>query len=262
MSASNPIFTAQSQVIYTFSTLNTTSAQLASNATFTGTIEPIPNQQNLSVLMVSDQPMTVTIQQFIDAGGTQSAGNIVYSTSAGVPVNRAWLINGNYMNITAKNTGASTTTTFSLNVAFSPLPLAVSPAGNQAVDVIEGPAASVYGPSQVFVSASSGNQANASAVATIPAVTGRTNYLTGLDITATGATAGSVVLATITGVLGGTRTMVFAAPTGALLTASPLVLSFPGPLQASAANTAIVVTLPALGAGNTNAAVNAQGFYQ
>jgi hypothetical protein len=35
----------------------------------------------------------------------------------------------------------------------------------------------------------------------------------------------------------------------------------PIPVPATAVNTAIVVTVPSLGAGNTNAAVTAFGFY-
>jgi hypothetical protein len=122
--------------------------------------------------------------------------------------------------------------------------------------------AAPYASTQTFVSASSGNQADADAVATLPAVADKTNYLTGLDITAAGATAASVVSPTISGILGGTRTMTFAVPAGADLAAPPLVLAFDPPLQAAAADTAITVTLPALGAGNLNATVNAQGFYQ
>ena len=55
------------------------------------------------------------------------------------------------------------------------------------------------------VAASSGDVANASAVATLAAPgAGLTNYVTGFTITFSGATAASVVLATLTGLLGGT----------------------------------------------------------
>jgi hypothetical protein len=112
------------------------------------------------------------------------------------------------------------------------------------------------------VAASSGNVAAAVATATLPAVSAnRTNYLTGFDVTAGGATAGAIVNLTITGLLGGTRTYAYAAPTGAAVGANPLVVLFDPPLPASAANTAIVVSMPSLGAGNTNACVNAQGFH-
>jgi len=110
------------------------------------------------------------------------------------------------------------------------------------------------------VHASSGNQANAPAIATLPAVSGKTNYLTGIDFTGGGAAAGGLVTATIVGLLGGTRTYTFTVPTGVTLGAQPLLLPFNPPLTASASNIAIVVTLPALGAGSTNASSNAQGY--
>ena len=107
---------------------------------------------------------------------------------------------------------------------------------------------------------SSGNVANVNAVATLAAVAGKANYLSTVRMTAAGATAGSVVVATITGVLGGPLSYVFSTPAGATVGASPLVLNFDPPLQSTGPNTAIVCTLPALGAGNTNAVVSISGF--
>jgi hypothetical protein len=114
-----------------------------------------------------------------------------------------------------------------------------------------------YGPVTTY---SSGNVANATASATIPAVAARTCYISGFEVTGAGATVGGVVSLTITGLLGGTATYSVTAPTGATVGLTPLVIEFNPPLPASAANTAIVVSLPALGAGNTNAAVVAHGF--
>jgi hypothetical protein len=110
------------------------------------------------------------------------------------------------------------------------------------------------------ITAASGNVANASAVATLAGVAAKTTYLTGFEITAAGATAAAVVSVTVTGLAGGTATYTFAAPAGATLIAQPLLIEFVPPLQSSAVNTAIVVTLPALGLGNTNATVNAHGY--
>jgi hypothetical protein len=108
---------------------------------------------------------------------------------------------------------------------------------------------------------SSGNVANASAVATLAAQgTDLVNYITGFEVTASGATAGLPVLVTVTGVKGGTLTYIFVFPAGALVAAQPLLIEFPQPLAASAANVAIVVTCPAGGAGNTNASVSAHGY--
>jgi hypothetical protein len=119
-----------------------------------------------------------------------------------------------------------------------------------------------YNSAQTFVSASSGNVAASTATATCPAVAGKTNYVTGFDITSSGATAASVVSPTLTGVLGGTRTYTLAVVAGATLQNQTLSFSFPAPLQASAVNTAISISVPSLGTGNTNATANIECFYQ
>lgn len=118
----------------------------------------------------------------------------------------------------------------------------------------------VYPAGATALSASSGNVANASAAATLAGAASKTTYITGFAVTAGGATAAALVDVTVTGLIGGTATFTFAAPAGATLGATPLVVTFPRPVPASAANTGIVVTLPALGAGNTKATANAFGF--
>lgn len=109
-------------------------------------------------------------------------------------------------------------------------------------------------------SASSGNVANANAVATLSAGAGVTTYISGFSATAAGSTAALVVTLTVAGLLGGTASYTFTFPAGATVAATPLIVTFPTALPASAVNTAIVVTLPAGGAGNTNASVHAFGF--
>ena len=105
----------------------------------------------------------------------------------------------------------------------------------------------------------SGNQANANAVATLPGVANRITYISGFQCTASGATTGLPVNATVTD---GTWTFTysFVFPAGVLVSATPLVVQFNPPFPASAQNTPITVTLPASGAGGTNAACNAQGY--
>ena len=110
--------------------------------------------------------------------------------------------------------------------------------------------------------ASSGNVANAVASAALPAVAGKTNYLTGVMMTSGGATAAAVVTCTITGLLGGTVTFIYGAPLGVGLLAQPLAMPFPYPLPASAPNVAVTASCPALGLGNTNAAISVLGFAQ
>jgi hypothetical protein len=106
----------------------------------------------------------------------------------------------------------------------------------------------------------SGNVANASAVATLPAVSAKTNYLAGFQITGAGATAGSVIAVTVAGLLGGSRVYNLVIPAGVTTSIVPLLVTFYPPLPASATNTAITVTAVAFGAGNTNAAAVANGF--
>lgn len=110
------------------------------------------------------------------------------------------------------------------------------------------------------ITAASGNQTNANAVATLAGATGKTTYITGFQCTASGATTALPVNVTVTGVITGTMTYTFTFPAGVLIAATPLLVTFPTPVPASAANTAIVVTLPASGLGGTNAACNAQGY--
>lgn len=97
--------------------------------------------------------------------------------------------------------------------------------------------------------------------ATLAGTSGKTTYITGFDVTGSGATLGSMVVVTVTG-LTNTLSYIYAVIAGALLGDAPLSIRFNPPIAASASNTAIVVTVPSLGTGNTNAAVVATGFQQ
>lgn len=111
------------------------------------------------------------------------------------------------------------------------------------------------------VQAASGNVAAAVAAATLAA--GGANvmtYISGFEVTGAGATAALVVTVTVTGTLGGTLSYTYTATAGVTLANNPLIVEFNPPLQASALNTAIVVSCPSLGAGNTNNTVVVHGF--
>lgn len=110
------------------------------------------------------------------------------------------------------------------------------------------------------ITAASGNVANATAAATLAGAASKTTYITGFEITAAGATVGAAVTATVTGTISGTLSYTFTAPAGSVLNATPLLVAFPIAIPASATNTAIVVSLPALGAGNVNATTVAHGY--
>ncbi len=117
---------------------------------------------------------------------------------------------------------------------------------------------SAIGP--VVGSASGAAQSNAAALA---ATAGKTNWLEGFDVTGGGATAAAVIEVSITGLAGGTlkyELNVLAGVTGPVNAQGGLFVRFPQPLPASGQNTAITVTVPSFGAGNTNAAVVAYGF--
>jgi hypothetical protein len=102
------------------------------------------------------------------------------------------------------------------------------------------------------VNATSGNVA---AVATTLPVCGQDELRHRLRDHRGGATAAALVVATLAGLLGGTATYIFGA-VRARTCRNHRYRHVPKPLPASAVNTAITLTLPSLGAGNTNAAVN------
>ena len=116
------------------------------------------------------------------------------------------------------------------------------------------------GAAATVVTSSSGNVAAATATSTLAGAASKTTYLSGFAVTGAGATAGSVVNGTVTGLLGGTMTFAVPVATGATVGNLPIFLDFNPPLPASAVNTAIVVSVPSLGAGNTNSAVSAWGY--
>lgn len=108
--------------------------------------------------------------------------------------------------------------------------------------------------------ASSGNVAAATATATLAAAAGKFTYITGFEVTGSGATAGLPVTVTVTGLPGGTASYTYTAAAGVLVANQPLVVTFSPAMPSSAVNTAIVVSCPTLGAGATNNTVVATGY--
>lgn len=100
------------------------------------------------------------------------------------------------------------------------------------------------------------------ATATLPAVAGKLLFILGFNISGLGATVGLGVAPTVTGIISGTQTYAYAGVTGATLPNNTLAVSFGAQgIPASGANTAIVVSCPSLGAGNTANSVNVWGYY-
>ncbi len=112
-----------------------------------------------------------------------------------------------------------------------------------------------------FVGVTSGNVAAATATATIaaPTTAGQSNYLCGFNVRSLGATSSTSVALTITGIVGGTLTYQYLTVAGAT-TANQAFGNEYVPCFQGTPDTAIVVSLPSLGTGNTNAMVNAWGY--
>ena len=108
--------------------------------------------------------------------------------------------------------------------------------------------------------ATSGNVSAATATATLAAVANMTWYITGFSVTVGGATALTAVDGTITGLKGGTMAFPVFFPTGATLPGTDKTVTLTPPLPASGVNTAVAISVPSGGVGNTKAAVNIFGY--
>lgn len=95
----------------------------------------------------------------------------------------------------------------------------------------------------------------------IPGAAGVFTYISGFSVTGTGATAGSTIAITITG-LTQTLTYWIVIPAGAAIAITPLIVEFVRPIPSSAVNTGITLNVPSFGAGNLNAAATLHGFRQ
>ncbi len=106
---------------YPDSTANSSVAQLAAAATFTGTIEDIQSLQAAQIMVTCDQAYTVVLEQFIDVGGTKKVStdaDYTFVRAAGVPLNENVTLPGNFFRLKLTNNGASTTTTLQVAVTF------------------------------------------------------------------------------------------------------------------------------------------------
>lgn len=113
-----------------------------------------------------------------------------------------------------------------------------------------------------FISAASGNALTGVATATLAAVPLKTTYITGFDVTGSGATVGLPAICTVSNIIGGTLSYTYTFVAGALLPNQALNQRFNPPLPANAVNTSIVVSCTAGGLGVTNQFIAAYGFQQ
>lgn len=110
-----------------------------------------------------------------------------------------------------------------------------------------------------------GSHTSAAASAMAPAlaaVAGSTTYLSGFYVDGLGATAGSVIEVTVTGLLGGTMTLKLTIPAGVTTAlANRIFVALGRPIPASAPNQAITLNVPSFGANNTSAVSGIWGFH-
>lgn len=100
---------------YIGSTGNTTTSQLSPDETFTGTIESTISQQSLSLLITNDQPVVLTVNQYITDQLSSLASSWTYNLAAGQNFAQSLTLNANYFNLTIKNVGSSATTNLNCN---------------------------------------------------------------------------------------------------------------------------------------------------
>jgi hypothetical protein len=110
--------------------------------------------------------------------------------------------------------------------------------------------------------AASQNGATGAVSATLAAAASRLTHISGFEVTFSNPTAATTITITVTNVVGGplNDTQQLLAAGAAVPPPSPLVVKFIPPIPASALNTAIVVNVPALGAGASGVSVTAHGF--
>ena len=257
---------AQTATNYIVSAANSSTVQLAAAATFTGGIETIFNQQDISILITSDQNITITLNQYIDAGGTRKANVITYTVLANVQFARSFVGNGNYFNLTVQNTGGSTTTTLNINTAYGTIGRSTQ-LGNlpMSIDEVSGKAFTLTTGSQLptkpfglpendwqFGGVTGGITTTADTVLKTAGAAGIRNYVTGISVQNASATTATEVV-----IKDGASTVMWRGYVGtsAVLNSAVSVV-FPTPLRGTAA-TAVNVACITAGA---QVYVNAQGY--
>lgn len=106
------------------------------------------------------------------------------------------------------------------------------------------------------ITSSATGAAAATAVATLSGVSNKTTYITGFTATSGNPGATVVGVVTVTGTISGTLSYQF---TESATLGGELIVTFPTPIPASAVNTAIVVTIPAITSGAV-VAIAAYGY--
>ena len=101
----------------------------------------------------------------------------------------------------------------------------------------------------------------ATATATLPAVAGKRVYVTGFEVTGSGATTKTMKGAHLDGVNASPLYYYVTVPEGADVAITPLIVQFTRPLPATAINGAVALVVPSFGTGNAAQSAVLHGFY-
>jgi hypothetical protein len=132
----NGLMVALGATNFFYSTVNTSTAQLAPGQIFPGAIETAEAEPAITFLCTSDQPLILTVLQYVDILGVNLADVWTYLVTPDNAVNISRILNGNYVKVTAQNVGPNTTTLFNLNVAYGAI-MPVTNLGNLPVALNE-----------------------------------------------------------------------------------------------------------------------------
>jgi hypothetical protein len=125
--------------LFTFSTNNSTNGDsspytLTTGNTWTGTLDNTINQSSALVAVITNQTVTVTVNQYIDAAGlVPEVPAVSYTVTAGTsPYSFPIVVQGNYFKVSVSNSSGSTAT-IRVDTYFGPapiVPLSLSQLGN------------------------------------------------------------------------------------------------------------------------------------
>lgn len=101
------------------STVNSSTANLASAATFTGTAEDMLGYASVQVNFKADQAATIQVQQSTDSTNWDISDS--YTVSANTGDSRAFKANARYVRVLVTNNGGSTTTVLRLQTILCPV---------------------------------------------------------------------------------------------------------------------------------------------
>lgn len=133
------------QQIFTYSTVNSTNGastafSVATGSSWNGAVESALSQNYMTVGVTSTQPVTLTISQYLDAGGTtKDVPDILIPISSGIPSMIPVAVLGNYVKLSIVNSSGATASVV-VDTYYGPLPpepSTLTTLGNKKVAILE-----------------------------------------------------------------------------------------------------------------------------